>query len=155
MAALIRWQPYNETVALSDVMDRMLNRAFVRPFSAFDMASYWDGTRPMPIDVIEDKDGYTVKASVPGIKPEELDINIENNVVTIRAERKAEDGESRKDEDTVRWQERYYGKLERCFTLPVEVNADKVKAELEHGVLKLSLPKAETVKPKTIQVKVK
>jgi len=152
MAALIRWQPYNEMVSLSDVMDRMLNRAFVRPFDAFDTASYWDGTRAMPIDMIEDKDGYTVKASVPGIKPEELDINIENNVVTIRAERKAEEN---KDEDTVRWQERYYGKLERCFTLPVEVDAEKAKAELEHGVLKLSLPKAEAVKPKTIQVKAK
>jgi HSP20 family protein len=152
MAVPVRWQPYNETVSLSDVMDRILNRAFVHPFSDFDLASYWDGTRPMPIDVIEDKDGYTVKASVPGIKPEDLDINIENNVVTIRAERKAEEN---KDEDTVRWQERYYGKLERCFTLPVEVDADKVKAELEHGVLKLSLPKAETAKPKTIQVKAK
>ena len=62
----------------------------------------------MPIDVIEDKDGYTVKASVPGIQPEELDINVENNVVTIRAERKAEDN---KDENTIHWQERYYGKL--------------------------------------------
>ncbi len=152
MATLVRWQPYNGMVSLSDVMDRMLSRAFVHPYDAFDTASYWDGTRAMPIDVIEDKDGYTVKASVPGIKPEELDINIENNVVTIRAERKAEDN---KDENEVRWQERYYGKLERCFTLPVEVDADKVKAELEHGVLKLSLPKAEAVKPKTIQVEAK
>ena len=152
MTALVRWQPYREMVSLSDVMDRMLSRAVVRPFDAFDVAPYWDGTRAMPIDVIEDKDGYTVKASVPGIQPEELDINIENNVVTIRAERKAEDN---KDENTVHRQERYYGKLERCFTLPVEVDADKAKAELEHGVLKLSLPKAETVKPKTIQVKAK
>ena len=152
MTALVRWQPYREMVSLSDVMDRMLSRAVVRPFDAFDAAPYWDGTRAMPIDVIEDKDGYTVKASVPGVKPEELDINIENNVVTIRAERKAEDN---KDENTVHRQERYYGKLERCFTLPVKVDAEKAKAELEHGVLKLSLPKAETVKPKTIQVKAK
>ena len=152
MTALVRWQPYREMVSLSDVMDRMLSRAVVRPFDAFDTAPYWDGTRAMPIDVIENKDGYTVKASVPGIQPEELDINVENNVVTIRAERKAEDN---KDENTVHRQERYYGKLERCFTLPVEVDAEKAKAELEHGVLKLSLPKAETVKPKTIQVKAK
>ena len=152
MTALVRWQPYREMVSLSDVMDRMLSRAFIRPFDAFDTASYWDGTRAMPIDVIEDKDGYTVKASVPGIKSEELDINIENNVVTIRAERKAEEN---KDEDTVRWQERYYGKLERCFTLPTDVDAGKAKAELEHGVLTLSLPKAEAAKPKAIKVQVK
>jgi HSP20 family protein len=152
MTALVRWQPYREMVPLSDVVDRMLSRAFVRPFDAFDVAPYWDTARAMPIDVVEDKDGYTVKASVPGVKPEELDINIENNVVTIRAVRKAEDN---KDENTVHWQERYSGKLERCFTLPVEVDAEKAKAEMEHGVLTLSLPKAETVKPKTIQVKVK
>ena len=155
MTALVRWQPYREMVSLSDVMDRMLSRAFVRPFDAFDAASYWDGTRAMPIDVVEDKDGYTVKASVPGIKPEELDINVENNVLTIRAERKAEDGESRKDENNVRRQERYYGRLERCFTLPTDVDASKAKAELEHGVLTLTLPKAETAKPKTIQVQAK
>lgn len=149
MTALVRWQPYRETVSLSDVMDRMLSRTF-RPF---DFAPYWDGTQAMPVDVAENADGYTVKASVPGYKPEELDIAIENNVLTIRAERKAED--ERKDGDTVRWQERYYGKLERSFTLPVEVNADKAEAKLEHGVLTLSLPKAEAVKPKAIKVQAK
>ena len=154
MTALVRWQPYCEMVSLSDVVDRMLSRAFVRPFDAFDVAprEAWDTARAMPIDVVEDKDGYTVKASVPGVKPEELDINIKNNVVTIRAVREAEDN---KDENTVHWQERYSGKLERSFTLPVEVDAEKAKAEMEHGVLTLSLPKAETVKPKTIRVKVK
>jgi HSP20 family protein len=134
-------------VSLSDVMDRMLSRAFVRPF---EFAPYWDGTQAMPVDVTENADGYTVKASVPGIKPEELDVTIENNVLTIRAERKAEESN-----DEPRWQERYYGKLERCFTLPVEVDANKAEAKLEHGVLTLNLPKAETVKPKTIKIQAK
>jgi HSP20 family protein len=103
----------------------------------------------MPVDVAENADGYTVKASVPGIKPEELDVTIENNVLTIRAERKAEEN---KDENQVRWQERYSGKIERCFALPAEVDANKAEARLEHGVLTLSLPKAEAVKPKAIKV---
>jgi HSP20 family protein len=138
---------------LSDAMDRLLGgNAFVRPF---DLATpFWGATQAMPVDVIENQEGYTFKASVPGIKPEELDINVENNVLTIRAERK-QDGESREDEQNVRRQERYYGKLERCFTLTTDVDAGKAKAELEHGVLTLSLPKAETAKPKAIKVQAK
>jgi HSP20 family protein len=137
-------------VSLSDVVDRMLSNAFVRPFDT--VAPYWGTAQAMPMDVIENGEGYTVKASVPGIKPEELDISVEDNVLIIRAERKAEEG---KDENAVRWQERYYGKLERCFTLSTDVDASRAKAELEHGVLTLTLPKAEAAKPKTIKVQAK
>jgi HSP20 family protein len=137
-------------VSLSDIMDRMLSNAFVRPL---DMTTpFWGTTRAMPVDVIENDEGYTVKASVPGIKPEEVDITIEDNVLTIRAERKTEE---QKDENAVRWQERYYGKLERRFNLTSEVDPSKATAELEHGVLTLSLPKAEAAKPKTIKVQAK
>jgi HSP20 family protein len=148
MTALVRWQPYRETVSLSDVMDRMLSRSFFRPY---DWAtSFWGATQAMPVDITENANGFTVKASVPGVKPEELDINVENNMLTIRAQRKSEDSN-----DELRWQERYYGKLERCFTLPTDVDVNNVKAELEHGVLTLSLPKAETAKPKSIKVEAK
>jgi HSP20 family protein len=148
MTALVRWQPYREMVSLSDVMDRMLSRSFVRPY---DWAtSFWGATQAMPVDITENAEGFTVKASVPGVKAEELDINLENNVLTIRAERKAEESN-----DELRWQERYYGRLERCFTLPVEVDVSKTEAKLEHGVLTLSLPKAEAVKPKTIKIQAK
>jgi HSP20 family protein len=150
MTALVRWEPYREMVSLSDVMERLLSPAFVRRFDT--VAPYWGATVSMPVDMSENADGFTVKASVPGFKPEELDINIENDVLTIRAERKAEE---KKDENEVRWQEHYYGKLERCFTLPANVEASKAKAELEHGVLTLTLPKAETAKPKSIKVQAK
>ena len=150
MTALVRWEPYRETVSLSDVMDRLVSRAFIRPFDM--VAPFWGATAAMPIDVIENADGFVVKASVPGIEPEALDISIENDVLTIRAERKAEENRGK---DDVRWQERYYGKLERCLTLPAEVDANKAQAEIEHGVLTLTLPKAETAKPKSIKVQAK
>ncbi len=153
MAALVRWEPYREMVSLSDMMDRMLSNAFVRPFGL--TVPSWDSTGAMPIDVAENKEGYTIKASVPGYKPEELNVNIENDVVTITAEHKAEEGQGDSNGDQMRWQERYYGRLERCFTLPTEVEADQAKAEVEHGVLTLYLPKAESVKPKTIKVQAK
>ena len=151
MTALVRWQPYREMGSVSDVMDRMLGRSFFRPYDL--TTAFWGATRAMPVDITENANGFTVKASVPGVKPEELDISIENNVLTIRAERKAEDGENRNEE--LRWQERYYGALERSFTLPVDVDVDSAKAELEHGVLTLSLPKAESAKPKAIKVQAK
>ena len=153
MTTLVRWEPYREMVSLSDVMDRLLSRAFARPL---DMtAPFWGATVAMPVDVIETADGFTVTASVPGFEPKELDISLENGVLTIRAEHRAEDNENRRDEDEVRWQERYHGRLERCFTLPADVDASKAKAKLEHGVLTLTLPKAETAKPKTIKVQAK
>ena len=148
MTALVRWQPYREMTSVSDVMDRMLNRSF---FSPYDLTTaFWGATRAMPVDITENANGFTVKASVPGVKPEELDINVENNVLTIRAERKAEDSN-----DDLRWQERYYGKLERSFNLPIEVDVNKAEAKLEHGVLTLSLPKAESAKPKSIKIQAK
>jgi HSP20 family protein len=131
-------------------MDQLFNQALIRPSDL--LTPYWGTARALPIDVTENAEGYTVKASLPGIKPEELDINVENNVLTIRAERKVEDN---KDGDTIHWQERYYGKLERSLALPVEVDANKAEAKLEHGVLTLSLPKAETVKPRAIKVQAK
>ncbi len=153
MAALVRYQPYREMVSLSDMMDQMFRNAFVRPSdTAFQS---WDANRSMPIDVAENKDGYTIKASVPGYKPEEVSIDVENDVVTIRAERKVESAEESKDGDQVHWQELYYGALERCFTLPTGVDTNQAKAELEHGVLTLTLPKAESVKPKPIKVQAK
>lgn len=150
MTALVRWEPYREMVSLSDILDQLTSRAFVRPFDM--VAPFWGAKAAMPIDVIENADAFVVKASVPGVEPDELAINIENDVLTIHAERKAEEGQ---DQDEVRWQERYYGALERRFALPAEVDANKVKAELEHGVLTLTLPKAETAKPKSIKIQAK
>lgn len=153
MTALVRWEPYRSMVSLSDMMDQLLGRRIIRPF---DMtAPFWGASVAMPVDVIENADGFTVRASVPGFAPQELEISVENEVLTLRAEHEAEDGKSNQDEDEMRWQERYYGKLERCFTLPASVDASKAKAELEHGVLTLTLPKAETAKPKAIKVQAK
>ena len=151
MTTLVRWQPYREMATLSNVMDRMFNQWTWRPADL--IAPYWNSSQAMPVDVTENADGYTVKASVPGWKPEEISVNIEDDVLTIRAERKAQD--EHKDGDEIRWQERYAGTLERRFTLPVQIDANKAEAKLEHGVLTLSLPKAEAVKPKAIQVQAK
>jgi HSP20 family protein len=103
----------------------------------------------LPLDVIETEDEFIVKASLPGIDPDELDISLTDNVLTIKGEIKVEEAED------VRYhlRERRFGMFQRSISLPVPVNADKVEAVYEHGVLTLHIPKAEEVKPKHISIK--
>jgi HSP20 family protein len=102
-------------------------------------------------DVFEDKDTVKIVAELPGVKPEDVKLSIENNLLTIRGEKKqvAEEHNER-----VHRYERTYGAFERHFALPNTVDADKVEARFEHGVLTIVLPKAERARPREIQVKV-
>jgi HSP20 family protein len=134
-------------VSLRDAMSRLFEDSFVRtPWTA-----PLDGGT-LAVDVVETKDDVIVKASVPGVKPEDIDISLSGDMLTIKGEFKAE----QKTEGTnfVR-QERRYGAFERTLGLPTQVAADKAKAEFDNGVLTLTLPKVEEVKPKTIKVKAK
>lgn len=102
----------------------------------------------MPLDVIEKDDEYLVKASLPGIKPEDLDITYQSNTLSIQGETTEEE----KHEDArYHLQERRFGRFSRSVTLP-DVDADKIEAEYHDGVLTLHLPKSEEVKPKRIQI---
>ena len=104
----------------------------------------------MPLDVYETEDGLVVKASLAGVKREDVDVSIAGDTLSIKGEFKSE--EETKKPSYYR-QERCYGSFHRALTLPTEVEADKAEAVFEHGVLTLTMPKAEAVKPKTIQVK--
>jgi HSP20 family protein len=101
------------------------------------------------LDVAEDKDGFRVRLELPGLKREEIDVSLEDGVLTITGERKAE---TPQDGSTIHRQERHYGKFSRTLTLPSEVVADKVTAAYKDGILTVTLPKAEAAKPKSIAV---
>jgi HSP20 family protein len=103
----------------------------------------------LPLDVSETDDAYLIRASTPGMKPEDLDISVQNNTLIIRGEMRQQ--EEREGE---RWhlQERRYGQFQRTITLPNNVNADQVGAQYEDGVLTLTLPKSEEAKPRRISV---
>ena len=147
MANLIRWEPFNDLVSLRDAMDHLFEDSFVRPRWITPLRDGLFGT--LALDVVETDNDLVVKATVPGLKPEDLDVTITGDTLTIKGEIKAQE----KDEKaTYLMQERRVGALQRAITLPVEVQADKAKAEFEHGVLTLSLPKAEAIKPKSIKV---
>lgn len=148
MSNLTRWNPFGSALSLRDAMDRLFETSFV----GGPMGEFGDGGTGMAMDVYETKDDVMVKATLPGVKPEDVDISVVGDVLTIKAEMKAEDDVE--EENYVR-HERRYGRLQRAIRLPSRVEADKAEAEFENGVLKLRVPKAEEVKPKTIQIKAK
>ena len=146
---VIRWDPVNEVVSLRDAMDRLFEDSFIQPRF---FAPLREGFGQLPLDVVENDNDIVVKASVPGIKPDELDITIVGDTLTIKGEIKAQ---TKEEKDNYLVRERRWGTFQRTLTLPVEVQADKARAEFENGVLTLNLPKVEEIKPKQIKVSVK
>jgi len=149
MSNLIRWQPLSEMVTLRDAMDRLFDEAFTRPLSAGDGGRYHMAPS---IDMFETDNEVVVKAALPGLKPDEVDINVTGDTLTIKGETK-ESTEGKEKAWHIR--EQRYGMFERRMSLPTAVVSDKAKAEFENGVLTVTLPKAEEVKPRTIAVKAK
>jgi HSP20 family protein len=144
-----RWEPFSEVMTLRNAMDRLFEDSYVRP------ARVWaevDGGSVLPVDVYQTDQDVVVKASLPGFKPEEVDISITGDTLTIKGEHKEEE-EVKEEEYLVK--ERRYGAFSRTMTLPVEIQSQKAEATFEDGVLKLTLPKAEEVKPKQIKVQAK
>jgi HSP20 family protein len=149
MANIVRWEPFRDLISLREAMDRLFEESFVRPRTGW-LAPVSAGA--LAVDMYETDQDVVVKSSVPGIKPEDIDITITGDTLTIKGETKAEEKVERAN--YVR-QERRYGAFSRSLTLPTTIVAEQAKAEFENGVLTLTLPKAEEVKPKTIKVKAK
>jgi HSP20 family protein len=133
-----------------------LNRLFDEAFRGWPATTQDDGGSLVgqwvpSVDVTEDKDAVQIMAELPGVKAEDVKISLENNVLTIRGEKRqvAEENAER-----VHRYERYYGVFERSFTVPTTVDADHIKASYDLGVLTVRLPKAERAKPRQIEVKV-
>jgi HSP20 family protein len=135
-------------MTLREAMDRLFNDAFTRPLSIQDG---WSMSSPA-IDMYQTDNEVVVKASIPGIKAEEVQINITGDVLTLKGEMKQE--EERKEKA---WhiREQRFGSFERSVALPTAVKTDKAEAVFENGVLTITLPKADEVKPKTINIKAK
>lgn len=146
MSNLIRWEPAREMMTLREAMDRLFDDAFTRPISM-------TGSLSAPaIDMYQTDEELVVKAAVPGVKADEVQINVTGDVLSIKGETKSAD-ETREKAWHIR--EQRWGSFERRIMLPTEVVADKAKAEFENGILTITLPKAEEVRPKTISVKAK
>lgn len=147
MSNITRWEPAREIMTLREAMDRLFDDAFTRPLTFVR-----DGWSAPAIDMYQTDDEVVVKAALPGIKADEVQINVTGDVLTIKGEVKQED---EKKERSWHIREQRYGSFERSVALPTDVVADKAKADFENGILTITLPKAEDVKPRTITVKAK
>lgn len=141
-----RWDPFREMLALRDALDRFMQEGLLRPTSAMLHAARGG----FPIDVTETDDGYVVKASLPGVRPDDLHVHVVGNTLTIRGERKAAEEQA----GTKQWlmREHRAETFVRSVTLPMPVEVQQSKATYEHGILSLTLPKTESAKPKQIPV---
>jgi HSP20 family protein len=146
MTVLTRWDPFRDLVALQNRMNRLFDE------------QYGSGQEPLttgafvpPVDIYEDEHSIQLKLEVPGIDEKDLDIKVENNVLTVSGQRKFEKEEKEENFHRV---ERRYGSFSRSFTLPNTVSTDDVQANYENGVLKVRLAKRAEAKPKQIKVNI-
>ncbi len=146
---ITRFSPMTDFVSLREAMDRLFEDSFIRPTTWTGLAA---GQIAAPVDLWETKDAYHLRADIPGLAPDQIDINVTADTVAFSGETKAQ-----QDVTSDGWlrQERRLGKFQRAFTLPVQIDPDKVQASFQHGVLELMLPKADQVKPRTIKVSAK
>ena len=144
-----RWTPFHQLSTLRDEIDRL----FEAPLS---LSGFGEGLQPFmsgwspALDVAEDKDNLYVKAEIPGMKKEDIEISLHDGVLTLSGERKEE---KKLQEGNIHRSERFVGRFQRSLTLQTPVEGDKVKAVYQDGILTITLPKAESAKPKQIQVK--
>lgn len=142
---LSTWTPFDRLASLRDEVNRLFD--FSWPSRDSGLFSGWSPA----LDVFDDKDNFVVKAELPGLKKEEINLSLHDGVLTISGERKRET--EKKEGESFR-SERYFGKFQRSVTLPAAVDAGKVSASYKDGVLTVELPKAEEAKPKQIAVTV-
>ena len=143
---ITRFTPMTDFVSLREAMDRLFEDSFIRPTTFTGLAA---GQIAVPVDLWETNDDYHLRADLPGMSPDSIDINVTADTVTLAGETKTQT-----DVTSDGWlrQERRAGKFQRSFTLPVQIDPNKVQASFEHGVLDLVLPKADQVKPRSIKV---
>lgn len=151
MANLVRLEPAREMLSLREAMDRLFEESFLRPgsFGVSDSASAM-----LPLDMYETENDVVVKVAIPGVKPEDIEVTVTGDLLSIKGEFQSE-SEEKDEKRNYHRQERRYGSFSRQVTLPSGVNADGCAADFENGVLTLRLPKVEEAKVKKVQIQSK
>lgn len=148
---LARWDPFRDMASLHERVDRLFEETLGRLRG--ELGESFEGATWTPaVDVVETENELVLKADLPGIDPKDVEINVENDTLSLRGERKYEKDVKEKD---YRRLERAYGSFVRSFTLPGTVDSEKIAAEYKNGVLEIKLPKRAEAKPKQIKVAVK
>ena len=146
MRTIARWEPFRGAASLQDQVNRLFSDVLERKSEESSLTAWAPS-----VDIYETEHELVVKADLPAVDPKDLDIRVENNILTIRGERKFE---KNVNEENYLRMERAYGSFARSFTLANTVNSEAIKADYQNGVLTLSIPKREEAKPKQIKVNV-
>jgi HSP20 family protein len=149
--AIVRWEPFRDLMGLQERMNRMFDDVYrpARTGSEDDWAL--GGTWAPAVDIFEHQGNIVLRAELPGVDAKDVDIRLENNILTLRGERKLDSEVKRENYHRV---ERSYGSFSRSFTLPMAVDQGKISADYKDGVLNVTLPKREEAKPKQISISV-
>jgi HSP20 family protein len=145
--AIVRWNPARDLMQMREEMDRLFNQ-FLRRGDG-EEATWAQGLWAPPVDIYETDDAFMLKAELPGFSKEDVNIEIHENRLIIRGERKRE---TEAKEEQYHRLERAYGRFERAFWLPTTVDAEQIQATFKDGVLELRLPKSAAAKPKQIPI---
>lgn len=153
MPALVRWEPFRQMRRMHDMLDRAFDEGLYSDTS--DGLTLYEGLAP--VDVYQTDDAIVVKASLPGVKPEDIDISVTGDTLTIRGEvhEESSNGNGNGDARQYHVRERRWNRYARSITLPSMVDTSKAEAEIEDGIVTLTIPKAEEAKPRQISVKSK
>ena len=147
MMNLVRWSPWREMTSMHNRLNRLVNDPFFRT-PRFDDEGGFSLWNPA-VDLYEKDDNFVIKAELPGVDKDDIGIDLKNGVLTLSGERS---DDSEVTDDNYYRRERTYGKFQRAFTLPADVESDKIKAEFKDGVLVIEIPKPEKSKPKRITI---
>lgn len=142
--AIVRWDPFRDMAQISDRLNRMFADESLRTFRD-DAYGAWIP----PVDILEKGENLIIRAELPGVQKDEIDVRIENGILSLRGERKRE---SEGEEDGAYRLERVYGSFSRSFALPTTVDSSRVAATFKEGVLEISIPKSEEAKPKRVKI---
>jgi HSP20 family protein len=145
--AIVRYDPFRDLRTLQEEVNRLFSTNLTRAFG--DDEGIARGAWAPSVDIYENKDQIVLEAELPGMKQEDFDLSIENNVITLRGERRFEKTD---ESDNYHRVERSYGAFTRSFTLPQTVSAEEARAEYSNGVLRVTLPKREEAKSRRIEV---
>lgn len=144
MATITRWDPLQDMLSLREAMNQLFEESYVNPSQGRQRQGFVPA-----LDLSETPENYIVEMAVPGMKPENLDISIENGVLTLKGEVNQETKDESRQYHRI---ERHYGAFTRTINLPATIKVDAIKANLSDGILHLAIPKAEELKPRKINV---
>lgn len=146
--AIVRWRPFRDMMNIQEEMNKLFDDFLGRPL----MRTEWsEGVWNPSVDISETKDNVIIKAEMPGLSKEDVKISLQDNMLTLTGEKKQEKEEKEANYHRV---ERSYGAFSRSFALSTSVKSDKIKATYQDGVLSITLPKTEEVKPKEIPISI-